>query len=233
MIMVDNEAKKHLKAITISIQELTSFQDRTRTPNPIMHQYIGTVVDNTVGLLCSAANSLDEGCRHIIFDQMKNWVSLMQAVHRSFFSSLHIAIEKEFLDLCAGIDLTAESSIRKRYIKVVNEISGNEPQKQKLLSYFNKCEPSFHDLLNALLKIVRINKYKKKIWRQYFKALTILRNKASHSDVTLSSSEKQSLNEGGFSVAVSRDGKIQMNSRMYAQIIKHILDFFDEANQSH
>lgn len=225
--MLDNESKKQLKAITNSIDELMNFRDRTKAPNPVTHRYIGTIVDNTLGLLCSVANSLDKGCRKITFDQMENWTSLMQAVYRSFFSSLHIAIEKALLET----NVKAESSEGKRYIKIINEICENEPQKKELLEYFTKRTPSFSDLLDALLKDKKMNSNKKTIWRKYFKALSILRNKASHSDTKLSDIQRQSLIDGGFKVCVSQHGELQANTNMYAQIVKYVLDFLDEMNQ--
>lgn len=228
---MDSKAMKHLKQIQKSINELYLFQDQTKSPNPISNQYIGTVVDNTIGLLCSVANSLDKGDRYITFDQWGNWKSLMQAVHRSFFSSLHIAVEAAISDLSIKYGLECHSSIKVRYVKVVEKITGNEPEKEKLIKYFNKCKPSFEDQFNSLLDFAKFDDSRKKIWRLYFKGLTILRNKASHSDVTLSAAEIKSLKEGGFTVVISSLQELKINTRIYAQIVKHILDFYCELNK--
>lgn len=75
---------KHLQRILEAVDELTAFHSRTAAPAPMPHQFVGTVVDNTVGLLTAPANALDGGARAIRFSDHANWLSLMQAVHRSF-----------------------------------------------------------------------------------------------------------------------------------------------------
>lgn len=231
--MLDNEGKKHLKRITESIDELKGFNGRTKDPNPVTHQYIGVIVDNTLGFLCSAANSLDKGRRVATFDQMKNWTSLMRAVHQSFFSTLHIAIEAALEDLCTKLSVTAKSSERGRYLKIIKKINENEDHKNELSAYFEKRKPSFDDKVDAILKSRKLEEQKKTTWRKFFKAITILRNKASHPpNPKLSEPEIQSLRDGGFDTCVSKNGELQANPRMYAQIVKYVLDFFDEANQS-
>lgn len=161
--MSDNESKKILKYITDSMYELKGCQDRVKDSNLITHRYIGTIINNTLVFLCSVANSLDGRSRHIEFDQMRGWKSAMQAVHRSFVSTLHLAIETGLEDLCTRLNVTAESSERKRYLKIVNEINGNDNHKKTLTTYFEKRKPSFEDKVNAILKYRKIIEKEKKI----------------------------------------------------------------------
>ncbi len=226
--MSSDQQQKHLNAINKSIDELRKFQDRTRSPKPIPHQYVGTVIDSTVGLLCSCANSLDRGGRTIIFSDFDNWLSLMKITHRSFYSNLHVAVELGIKHLCKERNLSPESSVGKRFLNKIAKIKCTEKEIRALQKYFSMLEPSFIDHVNILLKHSSLSIERKKIWRQYFNALTILRNKASHSNSRLTNNQSDCLLEGGFSVMVSRNNELQMNTRQYSQLASHILEFFDE-----
>src|SRR4051794_8685366 len=113
----------HLQRIEEALAMLQSFHARTSAPVPLPHQYVGTIIDNTVALLTAPANALDGGARRIIFDQDRSWLSLMQAVHRSFFSSIHTAVEAGLHTMCAELGVNPTSSYKRRMIKVAQTLA--------------------------------------------------------------------------------------------------------------
>jgi hypothetical protein len=217
----------HLNSINIAIQELQKFQDQTKHPNPTPKQYIGTIVDNTLGILCSTANSLDGGCRRITFSETRNWVSLMQAVHRSFYSSIHSALELGIIEECKSRDLNVPSSIRKKYLNILNKFE-EDKDITKVKKYFEGMKPSFKDYLNSILTISDLDNLKKQQWRDFLECLTIIRNKTSHSTPELTTSEADRLRNNGYGVMLSDENTLQTNPQHYHQVVKHILEFWDD-----
>lgn len=182
------------------MRELGALQRRTVSPAPLPHQFIGTVVDNTIGLLTAPANALDGSCRRVTFSEDTNWLSLMQAVHWSFLSSIHRATEKALSELCQAENLqvpAAEHRIRRA---------------------------SFNDYLEAVLKTRSLEN---DAWREFFSALSILRNKVSHSQVELSELEKGKLRGGGLGECIDASGNLQFKPERYLHVTKKILDFLD------
>lgn len=222
--------QSHINNINESIQELRQFHERTVSPSPIPHQYVGTIIDSTIGLLCSAGNSLDNGNRNITFsDPARNWVSLMGIIHRIFFSMLHISFELGITKVCERLKLETISSESKTFLDILNKINTEDTiELEKLKKHFKKKKPSFQDRLNTILNRSKLAKDRKNTWRNFFKAITILRNKVSHSDTSLSQEERDLLKNGGLGVVVSAAGELQLNARLYAQAGKYVLDFWDE-----
>ncbi|MEE8125986.1 MAG: hypothetical protein V3T42_09255, partial [Nitrospirales bacterium] len=140
----------HLKRIQEALDELILLQDRTRDPNPIAHQYIGTIVDNTIGLLTAPANSLDKGCRNVTFSDDENWLSLMTAVHRSFLSSLHTAVEMSLERILEDQKTKAENKQQKKYKE---KLKTYEPIDEILEAFITKIIEgiplNFRDKLDA------------------------------------------------------------------------------------
>src|SRR5579884_1243306 len=91
----------HLDSIVAAMEELLRISRRGAAPASIPSQYIGTIIDNTAALLTAPANALDQGNRHVTFSEPANWLSLMQALHRSFFASILIAVEAGLAYVCA------------------------------------------------------------------------------------------------------------------------------------
>ena len=220
----------HLRSIEEAIHELALLHDRTKDPNPIAHQYIGTIVDNTIGLLTAPANSLDKGNRKVTFSDDKNWLSLMKAVHRSFLSSLHTAVEMSFERILEDQKTKAENKQQKKYKE---KLKTYEPIDEKLEAFITKIIEgiplNFRDKLNAVLELTSLNKKEKNMWRKFFIGMTIVRNKASHSNPTLTQQEQEDLKQGGLQVVVSKNGDLQLNPRMYKQFAEFTLNFFDLA----
>jgi len=104
--------RSHLEHILASLDELLLVSKKTSAPSDNCFQYLGTTVDNTILLLTAPAKILDDGYRRLIFNEDKNWVSLMQEVHRSFFSSIQVAVEKALTEQCGSV----ENNNKKRLI---------------------------------------------------------------------------------------------------------------------
>lgn len=229
--MLNNKA--HIGAIDSAIQELVRLHPRTASPAPLPHQYIGTVVDNTAALLTAPANFLDGGGRGGRFTETNNWLSLMQAVHRSFLASIHLATERGLVAFCEESGIVPSCSLyetsSRAIAKIEAEVGENDTVRRALKELKAQIpnRPFFDDYLNAALSASQLDKKTKTQWRHFFRALSIVRNKGSHSDPALTESERQKLADGGFGVLVSPTGELVINPRMYVQIASHLLDFFD------
>ena len=220
--------EKHLKIIQEAINELGLLEDRTKDPNPFAHRYIGTIVDNTRGLLTAPANSLDKGSRNVTFSDDKHWLSLMQAVHRSFFSSLHTAVEKSFETILEDKKIEAENKQQKQYKQ---KLKNYEPIDVNLEAFITKIIEgiplNFSDKLNAVLELTSLPKTVKGTWRKFFIGMTIVRNQVSHSNSALTQQEQEALIQGGLKALVSTNGDLQVNPGMYKQFAEFSLIFFD------
>jgi hypothetical protein len=229
------ELGNHLRDIETSIQDLVDLSPTLGAPASLQMQYVGTCVANTVTLLCAVANSVDGGTRHVNFSDERNWHSAMKAVHRSFYSSIVSCTEKACADLCieknikptvkrlSSVDSTMQlieqnsdmpADIRKRIETKLRALVGESP--------------AFSDYLEAVIQESNLQYERAEMWRKYFRALSIVRNKASHSDVALSSIEIADLKAGGLGVLVSNRSELQLNSMYYRQICDHIALFFKE-----
>lgn len=215
----------HLEHILASIEELLVLSKKTAAPSDMSFQYIGTIIDNTMGLLTAPANSLNNGNLRIVFEGDLNWISLMQAVHRSFFSSIQTALEKGLSELVNNVEIINVIKIER----LIKELNGKLTRSQeKLIKSFSQKKPAFNDYLESAFKQNRsMSNDRKKIWRKYFHCLSIIRNKSSHSDSFLSNNEKNILLENGFS-SVVKGNELQLNSRIYAQVCNHVIQFFQE-----
>ncbi|OYT78223.1 hypothetical protein [Pseudomonas sp. PGPPP2] len=230
--------EKHIHGIDTSIAELDVLQSRTVAPAPMPHQFVGTVLDNTAVLLTAPANSLDLGGRFATFEHMKNWISVMQAVHRSFYSSILISVEAGLEFICNEHKLAINSHRKFQTdalldaIQVCIESSPNidanaHAALKKLRKQNLPRRPEFSDYLETALKASKLDKNKKTQWRKFFQALSIVRNKVSHSDPSLNETEKTSLRGGGFEDLISEDGSLVTNSLHYSPIATSTLNFFD------
>jgi hypothetical protein len=225
----------HIAAIDAAIAELLALGKRTGAPASIQHQYIGTMVDNTMVLLTAPANSLDSGKRICRFTEMHNWISLMQAVHRSFLSSIQTATEKGLAEYCKANNADVCSRMKdntEAQLKILEEHVNSTAEIAraiKKLRVSNRgMRPAFDDYLETAMGVAKLSKETKKTWRTFFRSLSILRNKVSHSDSLLDENERACLREGGFGKLISADnGQLSMNARMYKEIASYTLDFFD------
>lgn len=149
----------------------------------------------------------------------------MQAVHRSFFSSIHTAVEKALSEQCTFVDIKN----KKKVDSLVEELGDKLTKTQKrVIKSLSPKKPSFNDYLDAALKKNgTIPEHRKTAWRKYFNCLSVVRNKVSHSDCALNHNERELLMQNGFSPLVNGT-ELQINSRFYSQVCNHVIQFFQE-----
>ena len=225
----------HLASINSATHELLRFTPRTIAPASIPHQYIGTIVDNTVALLTAPANSLTDKPVAIRFSEESNWISLMQAVHRSFFSSIMSAVESGLTHIARTYQIPTVSKQGQKMLskmaaiqKTCADAGLNVPELNSLADHFSSYKPNFADHLESVLQATAIDNKSKKRWRATFRALSIVRNKASHSDTTLTAVERDDLRTGGYEMMIDAQGGLALNPSLYARVTRSMLDFFDE-----
>ena len=209
-------------------------------PAPMSHQFLGTIVDNTVVLLTAPGNSLDNGTRSFKFSHTRNWLSLMQAVHRSFFSSLHTATEAALTEICTSKGIAVTNRIQIQIDRAFERVEAEIAQLPSALGALKKLravvrtgKPGFDDYLESALSAGQLPKEAKQRWRNYFKAISIVRNKVSHSNTTLSEGECERLRQGGLNAMISATGVLVMIPHMYEQIIRVTLEFFDALHENY
>lgn len=226
------DKSKHLQRISEAMEELVALHPITAAPAPEPIQYIGTIADNTVGLLATAANSLDGGCRHLVFESERNWLSLMTAVHRSFVSGVHSALERALAHICEERGIEIRISAQRRVKKLAKSLEGKltQDERKKIESLAPKA-PSFSDYLEAVLSISQLKNDRKVMWRRYLVGLSLIRNKVSHSDPSLTSAQVEELKKAGFGTLVST-GELLLNPRSHRQICDHLIQFLREVLDS-
>jgi len=226
-------AASHVAVIDRAMAGLLKLEIRTRMPADVPHQYVGTIVDNTIVLLASCGNALDGGTRRVSCSEAPNWVSAMQAVHRSFFSSIQMAAELGLRHVCkergTGVHSAFRGKVEKQLAIIEEGLTEAKGRRAlvKLRKQLTRSKPEFADYLNAGLEAAAIPSAERKTWRKFFGALGIVRNKASHSDSSLSETEREGLRGGGFGGLVSSSGSLVMNPSRYVEVSSHVLDFLD------
>ena len=197
------------------------------------HQYVGTMVDNTIALLCAPLNALTGGALRSEFEQLGNWISLMQAVHRSFFASIMMAVEKGCGDVCAEANVAVVARPTDRIRKLIDQIEKAAPDNDVVARAVPKLrdavarQPAFTDYLETAMSVKNLNERERRTWRGFFRALSIVRNKLSHSDTTLSDNERTAMREGGCGALIGEEGQLVLNPRMFCQVAMFALQFFD------
>lgn len=156
------------------------------------------------------------------------------AMHRTFFSDMHVATEDGLRKIIKEHDFEvlvnkieqAKSIVKKIETKVVGHTVIASELKEIMILVGS--HPTFNDYLNSILNNVKgLDKEYKHSCRVYFDAVSIIRNKVSHSDMTLSENEKTKLIGAKFKNAISKNGELQMTFEGYKFLIADIVQFFD------
>jgi hypothetical protein len=153
----------------------------------------------------------------------------MQAVHRSFYNTVIIAVEQGLSDICKKEGL-APTSRRAEEAEIIIKRAELERELEDKIRQLAGSRLNFSDYLNTVLKEKVSDTKRRKIWNNFFDALGIVRNKVSHSDTSLTPNEIDRLVKGGFSTLVSKTKELQVNTRNYKQIVDFILQFYREVN---
>lgn len=222
---------KYLPYVEKAYDDLIKLRQSLTGKTEIAHRYIGTVISNTAALLTAPCNSIDEGKRKVIFSDDSEIFSLIQAIMRSFLSSLHataeIGIEKILEDRQIEVVSSFKKTKEKKFAKF-QDVS--EEVKEFVTKIIERYKPSFEDKLNEVIKQTSLNNEDRQKWRKFFQGLTIARNKASHSDPSLTEGEKETLLDGDLSILVTEEGDLQVDPRIWHQLAEKTLDFFENVN---
>lgn len=161
------------------------------------------------------------------------------AMHRGFFSDLHIDIEAGLNQIIIDNNFTICISKRDSVEKIIKNITEKVKDIEDLSTEIGNIKrlagnhPSFNDYLNTVLNsIQKIDKAYKVECRSYFDGLSILRNKVSHSEMLLSEQEKEKLIKAKLGKSIGSDGKLQMTFEGYQYLIIDIIHFFDKLHAS-
>ena len=228
--------EQYIKEIDESISELNTLPGKVNEPIKDEIKFMGTILASTICFLSSAANSLDQGCRVKKFDAIEDWSQVISAINRSFYSSIIISTElglEHFVRKKGGeIKSTFEKQFEDKYKDLSKFMKGEIKDKcDKLFEKLIKNKkPIFTDYLNSALKLSTFDDKGKKSIKRFFRALTIVRNKSSHSNPSLSESEKDNLIEGGFCHFISNEGTLRATPKDYYTISMYIIRFFEKLN---
>jgi len=238
VLMVDSlsaDDRRNLEVIDETISKLITMIPETSPPASIPRRYIGTIIANTATLLTAPANLLDRAGRFVASSlPAEEFKSSIQSVHRSFYTSLIQALELALKEICRlkDIEITAHNKTKrdKLYDQIAPSV-GNSGDAYKALKKLQKYNTKSHfeaaDYLNAALSATNLDDLQNKRWRAYFRALTIVRNKSSHSDTSLSEGEKTELRNGELGECVSDDGVLVINPTMYLSNLTRVLELID------
>lgn len=236
-----NEFKVHdyFNDLKNVILKLGSLKTRTEISRPIQHQYVGTAINSIILIFCSALDSLNiehnnDKKRTVKVSDFQTWKAVVQVFQRMAFSILHCCMEQGIDDLFKENSFKPKSSAGRNYLEMLDKINVqqdeiSEKELEKLKKQLNKISPSFDDRINGVFDLTGIRQ--KKEWRIFFKGFSILRNKSSHSNVLLTSSEQETLKSmklGSELLSIYENGNFIIKTSIHVYLAKKILDFWDE-----
>jgi len=155
-------------------------------------------------------------------------------MHRSFFGDLYIGVEDGFRKIISENKFRIRVSRQDQAASIIKSIKEKLPDTKPIDEDLNKIaklvgkRPSFNDYLNTVLNSISSldDQYRKEA-RTYFSGLSIIRNKVSHSDMSLTNGEKERLIAAKLRHVISKDGGLQMTFEGYRPLIKDAIGFFD------
>lgn len=157
------------------------------------------------------------------------------AMHRVFFADLHFSTEDGLRKIIKEKNFKVVINRADQAHSIVEKIKSKLPDPSIIDSELRKIvrlggnHPTFNDYLNTVLNNIEgLDKVYKNECRVYFDAVNIIRNKVSHSDMTLSEQEKAKLIAAKYKNAISSQGELQMTFEGYQPLIIDVIRFFDK-----
>ena len=209
-----NITEVHFPVLMDAVHQLRRFSERAIEPAPYYHSFLRTLSNSVLPLLgvtmvLTAGGNFRAECKvtRAAFDfeipDDEIWGHVMDLVHRSFYSTLGIAVEA----MCKGYcDARGKA------------VSASRPPRPS----------EFMDYVNAALHASALREDRKTHWRSYFEAIRTLRNKSSHYDTTLTAHETGVLRRAGLDHHIGATGHMQTNPANYAPLAHATLDFIRE-----
>ncbi len=198
--------------------------------NNLYAGYLRTGIHTVVVLLSATASVYDGRFRPVNFSNEVDLLNHQNIVNRIFISLIHTGLEAAIDKLISqkkhSIDSSMKNELNQLIDKVLCECKSNSSSLIKLRNKANKLKPTFNDKISIVLK--SFDKKQKKMWLNYFSALSIIRHKCSHSDTTLSSTEIRDIKKSPFSVFLTVHNELNMHVGRYKEIVDHLLKFIDQ-----
>jgi hypothetical protein len=233
IFLIDMNKIKYSAEIKKEIVALQKLQQILRVKNP-SHDFLEPLIGNVIGSLTDLLCYLEgKNPYYISFDE-SFFHNRQVAMHRTFFSDMHVTTEDGLRKIIREKNLEVPVNKIKNVQSIVNNIKTKVADSHIITNELKKIlrlasnYPSFNDHLDAVFHSIRgIDKRYKHSCRAYFDAVNIIRNKVSHSDMTLSKEEKEKLVVAKFKNAISNNGRLQMTFKGYESLISDLIKFFD------
>jgi hypothetical protein len=199
--------KEYMDELEWTVHALQKFGGLTKPPAPEYHGFLGSTTNATLVLLGQCIQLAGGTFELLDGFSTNHWQSVVNVIHRSYYSSLQMVVEAMCDGFCRG---------RGRQV-----VSGAPERK-----------PGFMDYINSAMKASKLTDDRKVFWRQYFDGLRVLRNKNSHFDAKFSEYELKVLTKAGLTAHISAAGMIQTRPANYVPLAKSAHDFMQELDQN-
>lgn len=169
------------------------------------------------------------------------FISQLQLMHRACLQSLHISVEVALNEVLKAMKIKPQKSLADQKNKLIVRIKNKLPNNCRLkirkeleeIGKIGHNYAQFDDYLRTVLRNVVLfedtnrDKDYKKGAKQFFRALSIVRNKQSHSNQSLTENEKIDLVSGGLKKMIDSDGKLRMGINYYKLLFDGVVNFFN------
>lgn len=218
-----------------AIIDLTAIQNVINYKIPSFHFLFDTI--GNAGFSLTNILTYMEG-KHIYYKEFTGefFNAAQASMHRQFFADLHTGVEAGLIQIIKNKNVQIEISKKKRAESIVKRIENKIADISIISKEIEDIKklvvnrPAFNDHLDTVLKATNLSEDYKKSSRSYFEALSIIRNKVSHSDMTLTDGEKTKLKNGKLGNAIGSDGLLQMTVEGYKPLITDVVRFFDNVH---
>lgn len=216
------------------IVELQKIQHILLVKNPT-YPFLYPVVENAIYSLANLLSFIEQKNPYFTAFSEDYFHNRQIAMHKAFFSDLHICIEEGLKKIATEKRFLVETHKQKQFCNIVEEIrekvkdaSKIEIELQKIIA-LAPLQHSFNDYLNSVLEhIPSLSKEFIRESRNYFDGISICRNKISHPFNHFTDSERQRLKTAKLGAIIAPDGYgMQMTFEGYKNLIIDIIHFFD------
>lgn len=226
------DKKLWIATLAIEINELQSLQKILNLKNPSL-PFLAPCLENAVYALTCSLAYVDK--KNILLPKfrVKYFKNRQITMHRTFLRDLHSNTEDGLRRIIKSQKFKVENSSKNRIEGIIVRIKTkagvvNLSAEIEDLQKISGNRYSFPDYLDCILKNVSglKNQYRKDA-RFYFEALSIVRNKVSHSDMTLTNNEHEKLRVAKLGRMINSRKQLQMTFEGYRLLLGDVIRFFD------
>jgi hypothetical protein len=178
--------------------------------------YIATPIFTTRVFL----RSIPEGAQRFDYNE-GHCRYLLAATNSHFFGSIHMHSEAALRLLCT----VKQTRVTSSKFRQAEKLAEAHPALKKGILMLAPKHPEFADYLTAALKSMSIDKDRQRHSREWFDAISVLRNKSAHSDARVTLSDKRKLAQVNLQRWVFGE-KILLSPRLYAPTFRFMVEFF-------